>query len=266
MFLLAQITDLHIKARGELSYKVVNTAAMLRACVRHILGLKQRPDAMVVTGDLTDAALPDEYALLGELLAPLAMPVFLLPGNHDRREAMRAAFPGHVYLRQSPDFIQYAIDDYPLRIVCLDTLAEGESGGELCARRLEWLERTLAAAPQKPTAVFMHHPPFRTMIGHLDRFFLRGAGALETVIRRHTQVQAILCGHVHRPIETRFGGTVASTSPSAAHQIPVDLGADAPSRFAMEPPAFRLHAWTPESGLVSHTAHVGEFAGPFPFR
>ncbi|MGH8676586.1 MAG: phosphodiesterase [Burkholderiales bacterium] len=265
-FLLAQVSDLHIRAQGQLSYRVVDTAGMLRACVRHLLALRQRPDAVVITGDLTDRALPEEYAMLRELLAPLAMPVYVMPGNHDRREALRAAFPEHAYLRQSPEFIQFAIDAHPLRIVAIDTLIPGESGGELCARRIEWLESTLALEPDKPTVVLMHHPPFKTLIGHMDHFGLRDPQPLATVIRRNPQVHAILCGHVHRPIETRFAGTLASTSPSAAHQIALDLSADAPSRFVMEPPAYRLHAYTPESGLVSHTAYIGEFAGPFPFR
>ena len=265
-FLLAQVTDLHIRAQGEVSYGVVDCAAMLRACVRHILALKQRPDAIVLTGDLTDRAQPEEYATLRELLAPLAMPVYVMPGNHDRRETLRACFPEHAYLRQSPEFVQYAIDAHPLRIVAVDTLIPGESGGELCERRIEWLERTLAAQPDKPTVVLLHHPPFKTLIGHMDRYGLRDPEPLAAVIRRHPQVQAILCGHVHRSIETRFAGTVASTSPSAAHQIALDLDTDAPSRFVMEPPAYRLHAYTRETGLVTHTAYVGEFAGPYSFR
>jgi Icc protein len=264
-FLLAQISDLHIKAGGALSYGVVDTAAMLRAGVQHLLSLKQPPDAVAVTGDLTDRGLPEEYALLRELLAPIRAPVYLIPGNHDRRDALRAAFPDHAYLRQSEEFVQYAIDVHPLRIVALDTLVEGESGGDLCATRVAWLDEALAEAPAAPTAVLMHHPPFTTFVGHMDAYGLRDPAPLAAVISRHPQVQAILCGHVHRPIVTRFAGTVASTAPSVAHQVALDLAVDAPSRFVMEPPAYRLHAFAPETGLVSHTACVGEFPGPYPF-
>jgi Icc protein len=265
-FILAQISDLHIKAGGEVSYQVVDTAAMLRACVKHVLSLKQQPDAVAVTGDLTDLGRPDEYALLRELLAPLRMPVYLIAGNHDKRAALRAAFPEHDYLRQSPDYIQYVIEAHPLRIAALDSVIEGESGGELGKESLAWLDRTLAGAPGHPTVVLMHHPPFRIHIGHMDRYALRDPAPLAAVIERHPQVQAILCGHVHRAIQVRFAGTVASTAPSAAHQIALDLDSDAPSRFVMEPPAYRLHAYTPESGLASHIAYIGEFAGPFPLR
>lgn len=265
-FLLAQISDLHIKAGGALSYGVVDTAAMLRAGVKHLLALKQPPDAVAVTGDLTDRGLPEEYARLRELLAPIRAPVYLIPGNHDRRDALRAAFPDHAYLRQSEEFVQYAIDAHPLRIVALDTVVAGESGGELCAGRIAWLEGALARAPGAPTAVLMHHPPFTTFVGHMDAYSLRDARPLAALIGRHPQVLAILCGHVHRPIVTRFAGAIASTAPSIAHQIALDLAADAASRFVMEPPAYHVHAYTPATGLVSHIAYVGEFAGPYPFR
>jgi len=262
MFLLAQITDLHVRANGELCFGEVDTTAMLRACVRHILALEQLPHAIVFSGDLVDSGKREEYEALRKLLAPLPMPFYLMPGNHDDRQALRAVFSDHVYLRQWPEFIQYAIEDHALRIVTLDTLIPGEGGGEVCDRRIDWLERTLAAAPQKPTVVLMHHPPFQTLITYMDRFPPRDRDALAAVIRRNPQVQAVLCGHVHRPIETRFAGTLASTSPSVAHQVALDLKVGAPLSYAMEPPAYRLHAYTPESGLVSHTAYVGEFAGP----
>ena len=265
-FLLAQVSDTHIRARGELAVRRVDSTAMLRACVDDILQLDPRPDAVVLTGDLADEGLPGEYEALRGLLAPLAMPLYLIPGNHDARDALREAFPDHGYLRQSPGFIQYAIEDYPLRIVAIDTLIPGETGGELCDERLAWLDRTLAARPDRPTVVILHHPPFRTFIEAMDHHGLRNPQALERVIRRHSQVEALLCGHLHRPIETRFAGTVARVAPSCAHQIALNTKPGAPPQFVMEPPGYRLHMYTPETGVVSHVAYVGKFAGPYNFR
>ena len=264
-FLLGQISDLHIKPPGKLSYRVVDCAAMLERCVQEVLRLPQRPDAMVITGDLVDFGRPEEYAHLRKLLSPLPMPYYLLPGNHDERGALRAAFPDHAYLRQWQPFVQYAIDEWPVRIVAIDTVIPGEGGGRLDAERLEWLDRALARAPEKPTVVVMHHPPFPTLIGHMDEIGLEGADALAAVIERHPQVERVLCGHLHRPIQYRFAGTIASTSPSPAHQVALDLAPDAPSRFKMEPPGFQLHAWRQGMGIVSHTAYIGDFAGPYPF-
>jgi len=265
-FILGQISDLHIKAPGKLSYRVVDCAAMLERCVAEILRLPQRPDAMVITGDLVDFGRPEEYAHLRKLLSPLPMPYYLLPGNHDDRETLRTSFADHAYLRQWGPYIQYAIDDWPVRIVAIDTVIPGEGGGRLGSERLAWLDRALGARREKPTVVVMHHPPFPTLIGHMDRIGLEGSDALAQVIERHPQVERILCGHLHRPIQYRFAGTLASTSPSPAHQVALDLSPRAPSDFKMEPPAFQLHAWRPGMGIVSHTAYIGEFAGPYPFH
>ena len=264
-FLLGQISDLHIKVPGKLSYKVVDCAAMLERCVQEVLRLPQRPDAMVITGDLVDFGKPEEYAHLRKLLSPLPMPYYLLPGNHDERGALRAAFPDHAYLRQWEPYVQYAIELWPVRIVAIDTVIPGEGGGRVDEARVGWLERVLAREPKKPTVVVMHHPPFPTLIGHMDKIGLDGADALAAVITRHPQVERVLCGHLHRPIQYRFAGTIASTSPSPAHQVALDLAPDAASRFKMEPPGFQLHAWRQGMGIVSHTAYIGDFAGPYPF-
>ena len=264
-FLLAQVTDMHIKAGGRLSYRVVDTEASLARCVEHLLQLPQVPDAILFTGDLTDFGKPDEYENLARLLEPLPMPVFLMPGNHDDPDAMRSCFPAHAYLRQHSGRLDYVIDDFPLRIVALDSTVPRESGGELHDSQLQWLDDTLRQAPAKPTVVALHHPPFWTGIGHMDQIAFAQPERLEAVIRRHPQVERVLCGHLHRTIVKRFGGTIASTCPSPAHQVALDLADDAASRFVMEPPAFQLHLWRQGVGLVSHTAAIGEFAGPYPF-
>ncbi len=267
--LFCQISDTHIKADRKLAYRKVDTAGMLETCVTAVLRLKPQPDAVLITGDLVDMGTEAEYALLAGLIAPLAevgkLPLYLIPGNHDEREALRRSFPTHTYLRQWQPFAQYAIDDYPVRIVALDTVVPGKGGGLLCAERLDWLDRTLAAAPAKPTVIIMHHPPFVTGIGHMDRVGLQGSDALETVVKRHPQVERLLCGHLHRSIQARFAGTSASTCPSPAHQIALDLATPSPDNFVMEPPGYQLHWWNGKQ-LVTHTAVLGDFGGPSPFR
>jgi len=263
--LFCQITDTHIKAERKLAYGIVDTAGMLEDCVADILVRPQRPDAIIVTGDLVDYGRPDEYALLRELLAPLPMPIFLLPGNHDERGTLRAAFPEHAYLRQWEPFIQYAIEDFTVRLVALDSVIPMQGGGTLCGERLAWLERTLSARPATPTIVALHHPPFKTGIGHMDRVGFDASDALAAVIVRHPQVERVIAGHLHRPITARFAGTVASTCPSPAHQVALDIAHDAADDFILEPPAYQLHWWSGMQ-LITHTAYVGDFDGPYPFR
>jgi len=263
--LLGQLTDLHIREPGRLAYGRLDTAPYLAAAVAHIARLRQRPDALLLTGDLTDFGRAAEYEHLARLLAPLDMPFYLLPGNHDDREQMRRSFPDHAYLGTG-GFVQYAVRVGPLRVLTLDTVEHGQSGGRLCAQRLDWLARELAQDTTTPTVIAMHHPPFRTLIGHMDRIGLaEGAERLSAIVSGHPNVERIVCGHLHRTIYRRFGGTIVSTCPSPAHQVCLDLAEDAASAWTLEPPAMHLHAWTGEA-LVTHVAAIGEYDGPHPFH
>ncbi len=256
--LIAQITDTHIKPEGVLAYGRVETAGFLARAVDHLLHLDPRPDAVVATGDLVDAGTPAEYQRLRHLLAPLPMPLYLLPGNHDDRDVLRREFADHPYMPPR-GFIQYVVDDGPLRIVALDTLLPGSGGGIVDAERIAWLDARLREAPAKPTLIFMHHPPFKTAITYMDTIGLQDADALAEVVRRHPQVERVACGHLHRPIQTRWAGTVASTAPSTAHQVALDVNEGAALAFTMEPPGYALHLWRDGLGLVTHTVTVGDF-------
>lgn len=255
--LLCQISDPHIVCTDTLAYGKVDTGPMLQRCVRKILALPRLPDAVVATGDLTDHGTVDEYRLLAELLAPLHMPLYLVAGNHDSPQALRSVFPQHTYLAGEDGFIQYAIDDFDLRLVVLDTTVPGRPGGELCERRLQWLDRILRGS-NRPTLIAQHHPPFATGLTLMDRMGLANPQAEAEVIARHSHVQCVISGHYHRPIQTRFAGTIASVCPSTAHQLVVDLTPGADIRFTAEPPAFQLHLWNGE-GVVTHTALVDDF-------
>ncbi len=159
-----------------------------------------------------------------------------------------------------------ALEQRHLVVANDDTLVEGTGSGLMCEERLAWLASRLAEAPIRPTMIFMHHAPFLTGIAHMDRLGLEGAEAMGAIIERHPQVERVVCGHLHRPIQVRWHGTVAMTSPSTAHQVMLGLEKHAPLSFVMEPPAFLLHVWTQETGLLSHTSYIGEFPGPYPFH
>src|SRR5262245_14265893 len=136
--LIAQITETHLKLPGKLAYQRVDTEQMLRACVAQLLQLEPQPDLIVHTGDLTDFGLPEEYANLKSILAPLKAPILAVPGNHDERVAMRTAFAADGYL-PAEGFLHYSVEPGPLRVIGLDTVVPGHGGGELCVQRLAWL-------------------------------------------------------------------------------------------------------------------------------
>jgi 3',5'-cyclic AMP phosphodiesterase CpdA len=265
--LIAQISDLHVRGDNTPANTFVPTNALLEACVAHLNTLDPRPDVVLATGDLVDLGRDVDYALLRDILAPLEMPIFLIPGNHDDRDGLRRAFSDSAHLVAEPDWIQYTVEGWPVRLIALDTVDPGQSHGVLDAARLAWLDARLAEQPDRPTVLFMHHPPFRTGIYHMDQInLIEGAEGLGAIVRRNPQVERVLCGHVHRPIQLRWHGTIASVAPSPAHQVMLDLRETGPSVFMLEPPACQLHLWHEDQGIVSHVSMIGAYPGPYPFH
>jgi 3',5'-cyclic AMP phosphodiesterase CpdA len=263
--IIAQISDLHVRPPGQTAYGFVETNAMLRAAIDTLLRLATPPDVVLATGDLTDCGLAAEYGELKRLVDPLPMPLYLVPGNHDRREELALAFGDALYLPRDGRFLHYAVDRHAVRLIGLDTVVPGQPHGLMCPERLGWLAARLEEAPDRPTVIFMHHPPFATGIAAMDEIGCRNGAELMALIRRFPNVERVLCGHHHRPIQVRWAGTIASICPSTAHQVVLDLAGRDKAAFTMEPPAIQLHVWSPASGLVSHTMPIGEYAGPFEF-
>lgn len=264
--IVAQITDMHIRPRGKIAYGRVDSNAMLAAAVAALEALPRRPDLVIASGDLTDCGLIEEYQVLRALLAPLSMPVYLVPGNHDRRPELFSEFASDGYLDNSDGFLHYTVDTHPLRLIELDTVVPGHGHGEMCPKRLAWLAGRLEEQPDRPTLIFMHHPPFRTGLVDMDNINCRNGSSMADLLRRYDNVERVVCGHHHRPITTRWAGTIGSVAPSTAHQVTLDLIPDgSPATFTMEPPGFHLHLWSLEAGLVTHGVPIGAYEGPFPF-
>ena len=264
--LIAQLSDPHVMPPGVLAFGHLDTGQMLAQAVERVLGLDPRPDLVLMTGDLADGGAPAPYQELRRHLAPLPMPLYLMPGNHDDRVALRDAFPEAGYLRQDPEFLHFDLDLGRLRLIALDSLVPGQVHGALCPRRLEWLAQRLEEQRDKPVLLAIHHPPFTTGIAQMDAYGLQeGAAEFAEIVARHPRVERLLCGHLHRSIQARWAGTLAMTAPSTAHQISLDLRPEAGLTMQMEPPGLLLHHWIEGQGLVSHLLPVGDFEGPLSF-
>ncbi|MEW6256240.1 MAG: phosphodiesterase [Pseudomonadota bacterium] len=261
--LLAQMTDTHIRAPGSLAYGIVDTAAFLERAVAHLARHPARPQAILMTGDLTDFDRGAEYERFKALTACLPMPLFPVPGNHDSTAGLAAAFP-ELAARTEAGKFNYVVEAFELRLVMLDSSVPGAPHGELGQPTLAWLDATLGATPDRPTLVALHHPPFATGILHMDVQNLRDGAALEAVIGRHPQVRALVCGHVHRTVFTSFAGRPASICPSPAHAVSLDFNPAGPPAFRMEPPGLHLHRFA-DGRLVTHFDFIGAYDGPYPF-
>jgi Icc protein len=262
--LIAQISDLHVRPQGQRYRDVVDSNAQLSAVIEHLHGLDTRPDLVILSGDLVDEGRPEEYAQAAQRLRRLAIPFLIVAGNHDDRSHLRSAFAQHSYL-PSAGALHYCFDEHPVRIVVLDTCQPGAHHGEVDASGLAWLAQTLSANRDKPTLVVMHHPPFVSGIPYLDGYRLAASAPLADVLRRFDNIEAVLCGHVHRTMVKRWAGTVVISCPSTTTEIALQLKADARPQSFLGPSAYLLHRWHADQGLVTHLCHVEPGAGPYPF-
>jgi Icc protein len=249
-FLLLQISDPHIGAE----WNDVLPEECLRRAVEAIGALPDPPDALLVSGDLTDNGAPEEYRRVRELLAPLGLEPHVLPGNHDLRGPLREEFgvPG-----EGEEPVSYAVDLGPLRLVCLDSTVPGAEGGSLDGGRVEWLDATLAEVAAKPTVVALHHPPLRTEIPTFERIGLapESRDALADVLARHPQVLRIVAGHVHRAIVAELAGRAVVTVPSTYLQAALDFTAPK-LQMRADPPGFALHALR-DGVMTTHLERIG---------
>ena len=263
--LIAQISDPHLRPRGVLYQDLVDSNAMFAAAVDHLNRLSPQPDVVILSGDLVDFGSAEEYAFAREMLADIRPPLLMIPGNHDAREAMRAAFPDHTYFSRSGPLHFVADELGPVRIIGLDITVPGLHHGDFDDAAAAWFDSVLAREPDRPTIVMMHQPPFVSGIPYIDKYNCRGGERLAAVIARYPAIERIVCGHIHRFMQIRFGGTMLCTAPSTTTAIALRLEPDATPASYVEPPAFLLHHWTSATGLITHLVPIGTFRGPLPF-
>lgn len=265
--ILAQITDSHIEAAGVLTYGIFDAAASLAKVVDAINARAPQPDLVVHTGDLVHHGAPEQYGPARAILDGLRAPYVAIPGNHDNREGFAAAFADTAWLPKSGEFLHFVVDQHPVRLVCLDTVIPEATDGALCAARLAWLEQQLAAAPDRPTVVACHHPPFISgLTGVTGRGLAEGGEAFAAILADSPQVVRLICGHEHRPMAATFGGRAAWVGTATGFQFAALTSPERVLAITREPPGYSLHLMVddPVGGaqMVSHSVPVGDFGDP----
>lgn len=265
---ILQLTDLHIVARGARAYGVVDTPEYLERAVRQIESLLPKiggVDAIAITGDLTDGGLPAEYELLKSLMQPLDIPLSILPGNHDKRAAMRAAYPDQPW-QADTEMLNSHMEIGGVHVLALDCVVAGKGHGFLNPQTEEWLRAQLKNLRDEPVVIALHQPPFPTGIGHMDAQPLRNAENLFDAVSMHKAAHMIICGHVHRYMTCHHACGPVIIGPSVAHAVSLDFADNAPPEFLMEPGGFLVHSYDDATRqFMSQYIPVGPFAGPYPF-
>ena len=252
--LIAQITDIHLGFDPD-NEREFNRQRLDRT-LETLCALDPLPDLLLATGDIADDG--DDgisYRRFREATAALPFPVLAAMGNHDNRERFLAEFPE---TPSADGFVQYAIEDHPVRILVLDTLEPGRHGGGFCDIRADWLSDRLDEDRRRPTAIVLHHPPIETGLSWMtENPEAAWVNRLADRISGRDNIVAMIAGHLHRPVVTKWAGTVLAVCPSTAPQVALDLTNMDPDRpdgrpmIVADHPFYALHYWNGRE-LISH--------------
>lgn len=249
--IIAQISDTHIALDtpdADLRIRdFTNTVADLNA-------LDPPPDVIVHTGDIVHNGRRDEYAQAVAILGEARVPVYVLAGNKDDRANLRAAFSAFGYLAPDSEFIEYAIEDYSVRLIAVDTLCSGSNKGDFCPVRARHLIDMIDAETTKPIAVFTHHPPFEVPVGPdpLNFETLEMMTRLREALQHSGRVIAVISGHVHRGTAGCIGSIPATVMPSIATTL---RKGEYPAHMKMRP-VYHLHRFDPDRGITTEARIV----------
>jgi 3',5'-cyclic AMP phosphodiesterase CpdA len=264
--LIAQISDLHIRPAGQKLYDYIDTNQL---CARHVAlinALAEPPDAVVITGDITNCGCPKEYDMARQILAQLDFPTYIIPGNHDCKHNFIAGLGSKFsYLGNDPENIAYTVENFPIRMLFVDSSVYDRVHGFLETKTLDWIRQRLVEDPNKETILFMHHHPLASGCLHMDTIRCLNGEKLIDLLKNFPQVTRIICGHTHRAIFQQQGSLLISTGPATAHQVPFDTK-NPNGLYNLEPPAMMMHRYSEKTGLVSFVTSLAPHDGPFRFE
>jgi 3',5'-cyclic-AMP phosphodiesterase len=250
--IVAQISDTHIALDTPDADRRIRD---FEAAIADINALDPAPDAIVHTGDIVHNGRKDEYAEAARILAQASAPVYVIPGNKDDRENLRAAFSPRGYLEPGSDFVEYAVEGHPVRLIAVDTLNAGSNKGDFCPERAKRLIERIDAETQKPIAVLAHHPPFEVTVGpHPLNFETPEMMArLRRALQHSGRVVAVFSGHVHRGTAGHVGSIPATVMPCIATTL---RRGEYPAHM-MASPVYHIHRFDPVWGFVTESRIVG---------
>lgn len=250
--LIAHVSDIHIGGSEQSAERAMRVRDYLNA-------LPSPVDAVIVTGDIADHGLVEEYEIAREAMRYDA-PTVVCPGNHDSRPEFRKVLldPAGESEPDEAGPVNRALRLDGLTILLCDSSIPGRHDGYLDDETIDWLESELSHG-DGPVFVGMHHPPIALGLPSVDAIRLTAPERVERVVRAHPRVKAILVGHAHTAASAVFAGLPLVVAPGVVSTLmmpselvlPEDWSEDDALNFDL-PPAITLHVFDGER-LVSHT-------------
>lgn len=249
--IIAQISDTHISLDADDADQRIRD---FEAVIEDINALDPAPDIIIHSGDIVHNGLGSEYAKAVEILSKAHAPVYGMVGNKDDRAKMREAFSDADYISSNSDFIDYAIDGFPVKLIMLDTKHESSNKGDFCKTRARNLGDMFEADATKPIAVFTHHPPCEISVGphpiHYETF--DAMSNLRQALVNCGRVVGVFCGHVHRQAE----GNIENIPVKVMTAVATTLRRGAYPKHMENCPIYEIHHFDKNWGFKSETRFV----------
>jgi 3',5'-cyclic-AMP phosphodiesterase len=251
--IIAQISDTHIALDTPDSEQRIRD---FEKTIADLNALDPLPDVILHTGDVVHNGRQDEYAEAVRILASARAPVYVIPGNKDERANLRAAFSSRGDLPADSAFIQYAVEDFPVRLIAVDTKSATSNKGDFCQERARRLVELIDADTTKPIAAFTHHPPFEVPVGpdpinfETSKIMQR----LRRTLKHSERIAAVFSGHVHRGTAGYLDGIPATVMPSIA----TTLRMGSYPAYMDRRPIYHLHRFDSVLGFSTASRIVGK--------
>jgi Icc protein len=231
---ILHITDPHLFADAADELRGTKTYDSLAEVIAHVQSSGWQADLVVATGDIVQDDSAAAYERFRELLEPLGLPVYCIPGNHDVRRLMKAALKAAL---SEPPFHYCATATLGNWLLMgIDSCREGHAGGAVGAAEMDRLEAEVSVSEAEHVLVCIHHPPVPMNSRWLDEVGLANAAELLARLQALGRVRVVLFGHVHQAYDEQHGTVRIIGTPSTCRQF-----LPASDTFAVDdkPPAYR---------------------------
>jgi 3',5'-cyclic AMP phosphodiesterase CpdA len=164
-------------------------------------------DLVLLGGDFTSSALPNEFSLAKHFVDKISKPFIAIPGNHDFYTfASKRNNTYYQYFKNKTSstvsLLEHGLEAQKISphwwVISLNTAAPRlfSSKGLFTIKLSEELEKILQSLPDKDNVILFNHYPFLEQED--PKRGLEGSDLLEQLIRRNPKIRLYLQGHTHR--------------------------------------------------------------------
>jgi len=231
-FTFLQISDSHI---GFNKPPNADALATFREAVAKVKALREQPDFIIHTGDVSQLSRDDQFDDADQILKEAGLPVFFIPGEHDMLDPEGGKAFLNRFGKGSQGAGWYSFDHKGVHFVALVNVADLKPGGmgNLGTAQLQWLRADLAGRSSSTPIVVFAHIPLWTVYADWGWGTDDSAEALKLLTRFGSVT--VLNGHIHQITQKVEGHVAFHTARSTAFPQPAPGTAPSPGPLKVAP-------------------------------